>query len=630
MKKNNPRTPSKTAVTDARRLFLSNMRGRVAALFILAIALTVTSVAAISIASASSNKTVGSEQNISAAALKTQADPDRRGREEEHEAVQNEGDLKPGVGPQARTVPVLTMANAPEVAPCRDILNQDIIDLVNTSVEDPAEIFEANRRAHPHMIEMPPPTECASELWEAVRNPNRPAVVPDLINSRQYDLGSVYNMDAFAASIGTNTDPSSGVEGYQGENSISINPNNPQQIIAHSNTFFRDTTPQCQHPTGGAALTFGTMALFGSSDGGQTWKYNCAPWHTSVTGGVTSANAYFGSDPALAWDGQGNAYACYMLLSQNAAGSAGASIVVAKSTDVGQTWQQLGAPVVNRINVTTALDDKQMMAIDNTTGQTFSHPGRIYIIWDQGNVERVAYSDNGATWTTVILPSATAAIGGNLVIGADGTVYAIWTRYNVETIVFSKSTDGGATWTAPSVIATLALQSFGSNNLPPAQDQRGINGFGAIDVDRNPASASFGNLYVSFTDFPAGTTSGADLNTYVIRSTNGGTNWSTRVKVNDDNFGASQIFPWLAVDQSDGTVNVSWIDSRIDPLNRKTQAVYARSSDGGVSFEPNILVTDNGASFRNGVNYANENSTDNPTYNGNQYGDYTGIAAFNR
>jgi hypothetical protein len=535
-------------------------------------------------------------------------------------------------GQQTQSVPLVTFANAPDVPQCRGMLTQDMLDVVNGSLEDPAEIFERNRRAHPHMIMMPPPVECESQLWKAARQNGGllTPVSPYTLNLRQYSPDLLFNLAALTASVGANIDPSNGVEGYQGETAISIDPNNPQHMIAHSNTFFKDPTAQCQSPTGGAASTFGTMALFGSTDGGATWTYNCAPWHTAVTGGVASANAWFGSDPALAWDASGRAYACYMLLSENSSGGAGAAIVVARSIDNGATWQQFGNPVVNRITTTASLDDKEMFAIDNTSGQAHSFPGRLYVIWDEGNAERIAHSDDGLTWTTVSPASNTGAIGGNLVIGADGTVYAIWTRYNVETIVFSKSIDGGTTWTAPAVIATLALQSFGTNNTPPAQDKRGINGFGAIDVDRNPSSAFFGNLYVTFPDFPTGTTSGTDINTYIVRSTDGGTNWSTRVKVNDDNFGASQFFPWLAVDQSDGTVNVSWIDSRLDPLNRKTQAVYARSSDGGLSFEPNILVTDGGVNWRNNVNYADENSADNTTYNGNQYGDYTGIAAFNR
>jgi hypothetical protein len=145
-----------------------------------------------------------------------------------------------------------------------------------------------------------------------------------------------------------------------------------------------------------------------------------------------------------------------------------------------------------------------MMAIDNTSGQAFSHSGRIYVIWQAANAEKIAFSDDGTSWTTVNFPSNTGAAGGNVVVGADGAVYVIWSRYNVETIVFSKSIDGGATWTAPQVIATLALQSYGTNNKPPAQDKRGVNGFGAIDVDRNPASSFFGNLYIVRNDFRCG------------------------------------------------------------------------------------------------------------------------------
>jgi hypothetical protein len=526
---------------------------------------------------------------------------------------------------------VLALPNLPDVPQCDGILTQAIVDIATTATVDPAETYEDNRHNHPNMIMMPPPIECASRLWQSLRSITANSVVSvppgtEALSLRQYPVSSLFDLHALSASVGSNVDPASGVEGYQGETNIAVDPNNPQHLVAFSNTFFKD--PNCVSPTGGAANTFGTMALFGSTDGGTTWNYNCAPWPAAITGGVTGATFWFGSDPALAWDSAGRAYATYMLISQSASAS-GAAIVVARSSDNGATWQSLGT-VINGIASTTQGNDKEMMAIDNTTGQSFSHPGRIYVIWDAANAEKIAFSDDGAAWTTVNFPSNTGAIGGNVVVGPDGTVYVIWSRYNVENIVFSKSTDGGATWSAPAVIATLALQSFGTNNFPPAQDKRGINGFGSIDMDRNPSSAFFGNLYVSFPDFPVGTTSGVDLNTYVIRSTNSGASWSSRLKVNDDNFGATQFFPWLAVDQSDGTVNVSWYDSRLDPLNRKTQMVYARSSNGGVSFEPNILVEDGGSAWRNNANFSDENSTDNTAFNGNQYGDYSGIAALNR
>src|SRR6185437_1704291 len=193
---------------------------------------------------------------------------------------------------QSQSVPILTRQNAPDIPECREIVNQEILDLVNAAAEDPAEVFERNRRAHPHMIMMPPPLECASKLWVAVRQGNRApvsAINPELLSLRRNPVAAFFNLDALNASVGTNIDTANGVEGYQGENSISIDPNNPLHLIAFSNTFFKDSTPACQSPTGGTANTFGTMALFGSTDGGATWTYNCAPWPATLTGGVAGA-----------------------------------------------------------------------------------------------------------------------------------------------------------------------------------------------------------------------------------------------------------------------------------------------------------------------------------------------------
>jgi len=252
----------------------------------------------------------------------------------------------------------IVFADIPDIPECRGIVTQELFDRVSQAQSDPAEDFENNRRAHPHMLMMPPTVECASKLYKALRKKH-------LLNFAKVPTGTEalslrkdrteFDLRALAASIGTNVDPNGGTEGYQGENNISIDPNNPQHMIAHSNTFFRD--PNCISPTGGAANTYGTMSLFGSTDGGATWTYNCAPWPAAITGGVPSANAWFGSDPALAWDNVGRAYACYMLISEDAAGNAGASIVVARSTNNGASWTSLGT-VVNRITSTASLDDK--------------------------------------------------------------------------------------------------------------------------------------------------------------------------------------------------------------------------------------------------------------------------------
>src|SRR5438270_1488113 len=64
--------------------------------------------------------------------------------------------------PRLKPMPVLhpvllgAPSDLPDVAQCHGILSQAIVDLVNGTDEDPAETFEKNRRAHPHMIMLPP------------------------------------------------------------------------------------------------------------------------------------------------------------------------------------------------------------------------------------------------------------------------------------------------------------------------------------------------------------------------------------------------------------------------------------------------------------------------------------------
>jgi fibronectin type 3 domain-containing protein len=547
----------------------------------------------------------------------------------------------------AQSIPPVTLPQVPDVAGCRGVIDQDILDHVNAASEDPGEAFERWRREHRTMVEASPVVECSSKLWKTLRQKQ------GLFNIAGVPAGTegaglvspTPQAEAFfrtlAASIGSNVDPAGGVDKYQGEVQIAVNPNNPLQLVAGANTFYRDPSSGCQAPAG-AAKTYGTQALYGSSDSGATWIHRCAPWPSSLTGGVNGASAYFGSDPAVAWDSQGRAVAVYMLISQNKTGtSSGAAIVCYRSSDVGNSWTYLGT-IVNHIADPALFDDKEFVAVDNSPGpaSTRSHPGRIFVIWDQNNVERVAYSDNGASWNTVILPTPSVGnydIGGDIKVGPDGTVYAIWNRLyysgntqTAESTVFSKSIDGGASWSTPVVVASQSLLSFGTNNVPPAQDKRGINAFASLSLDSNPASAYYGRLYVVFTDFPSGTTSGTNTNVYLSRSSDNGASWSPRVLVNDDGGAATQFFPWMSVDPTDGSVNASWYDTRGDANNRRTQLFYARSIDGGSSFEPNLLVADSGGSWVNHVGYSNENSIENTAYNANQYGDYSGLVAYNR
>ncbi len=518
----------------------------------------------------------------------------------------------------------------------------DVVAYLKGLGVDPHVLHERKRRSRHDMIEESPYDECLHREWRTLHGIG-PSSAEDP-SAEGEETGSGGALGSMAAAIGTNLAlptllppvGSDGLPTYQGETAISVDPNDPLRIVGHANTFYKDPAAACQAPAPNASKTFGTMALYGSNDGGVTWSYNCAPWPADGTGSISSASSFFGSDPAVDWDSSGNAWAAYLLIDENGGGTAdGSGIAVAKSTDSGLTWSPVGM-IINNLSNSALFEDKELMAIDRSGG---AHDGRIYVIWDENNLERVAFSDTGATgsWTTVVLDATHTCVGADVKVGADGTVYAVWNRLGFkgntqssEATVFAKSTNGGATWSSAVTVAAHRLFSFGTNETPPAQDQRGVNAFPSLDVDRNPASAFFGRLYVTFGDFPLGTTAGNNLNVYLKRSTDGGTTWTADpgVLVNDDGGASTQFFPWLSVDPSDGTVNLAWYDTRNDAVNnKKAQVFYARSSDGGTSVEPNVLLMDGGANFVNSLSYCDENSTDDASYNPNQYGDYSGISA---
>lgn len=493
--------------------------------------------------------------------------------------------------------------------------------------QDPLKTFQTWRRAnHVTLPAMP-------DLWQAhlkwlelhpqgarrTDEAQRTAILP-----RQ---GATANSSLPGISSSGNVVPATGLSNYQGEIAAAINPGNPQQMVTAANTWLPD--PQC----GGAT----TQALYASQDGGQSWSYKCAPIPSTLS------SALFGSDPSLAWDANGNAYAAYMLLefdpNPNVPATLDTAIVLAKSSDGGSSWSPLGV-AVSHFGDYHYFDDKDMLAIDRSSGQAHSHSSRLYLIWDTNNTETVAWSDGGTTWTPMVLEDAAHAgtdIAGNLAIGPDGTVYAIWSRIagatsaalGSDSLVFAKSIDGGQNWTAPVTIEAGQLSLSLSNTLIPAQDQRGINTFGSIAAD-DSQSAYSGLIYVVYSNYPPGVSAGTEINVYLIRSTDGGNTWSLPQQVNDDaSNNASHFFPWCAVDPSNGTLSVAWYDTRNDPgYQMRTQIFYAQSTNGGASFTPNLRITQPTSGLENTTtDYSNENSLENIYYNPNQYGDYTMVSA---
>lgn len=107
--------------------------------------------------------------------------------------------------------------------------------------------------------------------------------------------------------------------------------------------------------------------------------------------------------------------------------------------------------------------------------------------------------------------------------------------------------------------------------------------------------------------------SDASTSVYVAKSTDGGMTWnSTPVPAGGDQFNQ-----WLAVDPSDGSVNVAYYATRTHGAI-PTLYTLARSPDGGATYSASTVA-----------NAPTDESCCSPSVDlGNQYGDYEEIAAY--
>ncbi|HKV10085.1 MAG TPA: proprotein convertase P-domain-containing protein [Thermoanaerobaculia bacterium] len=447
--------------------------------------------------------------------------------------------------------------------------------------------------------------------------------VEQLLSGWPVDTGEEI-VDFEKATVGTNRNTAStdspAPNGYDGEIQIAVNHRNTNQMVAAANTF---------GSAGTACNNEQTQAVFYSSNGGTTWDYTCAPSNNVFALGTCTGGTVFGSDPALYWNDNNEVFLNFMLLCGTAT-TTKYSMVVARSADGGATWTKQG--IIKNAWSTGTLEDKNFYAIDNTSTSPFY--GRHYTCWDRSNNEKFAYStNNGVAWTEVDLPTAPVGgidLGCEIAVQKNGTVHVVWESLTCsstctdERMWYTKSTNGGVSWSSPVQVHDHNLAGFSGANMPPVADQRGIAPFGAIDVD-NSGGACDGTLYATYGDYTSGGATETDI--WVTRSTNGGTTWGTPVKVNDDGLaGRTQFHPFLQVDQSNGSVVVSWHDARNDVNNRKVDYYVARSTNCGVSFEANVKASQNSTEFNNsGISYTDENTTDNPNRNPNQYGEYMGL-----
>ncbi|MGH7340249.1 MAG: hypothetical protein ACREKH_07145, partial [Candidatus Rokuibacteriota bacterium] len=201
-----------------------------------------------------------------------------------------------------------------------------------------------------------------------------------------------------------------------------------------------------------------------------------------------------------------------------------------------------------------------------------------------GKIFSARSTDMGATFAAPRPVSSTPASDGNSpipMVGPGGEVYVIWMELGFSRIWFDRSLDGGETWLDTDVpVADVAAPQFG---LPDFSNL--VLAAGAVDRSGGPYG---GRVYVAW---PDGRHGSPDI--LLSHSSDRGSTWSAPVRVNDDAAGnhADQAGPWIVVDER-GRVHVTFLDARDDPAGTRYAMQLAASTDGGVSFGPNVRVSD--------------------------------------
>jgi hypothetical protein len=278
-----------------------------------------------------------------------------------------------------------------------------------------------------------------------------------------------------------------------------------------------------------------------SFDGGETFVHGSLP--NATTNSIPPGSTYTrGSDASVAFDAKHHVWLISWLGIKSPSGPV--DVVVSRSTNGGLTW---GAPVV--VNASGDFNDKNWSVCDDTPSSP--HYGNCYTEYDDashGDLEQMSTStDGGLTWGPGMSTADGAhGIGGQPLVQPNGTVIVPYVGLDSSTFPLTisafRSTDGGATWSA----STLVSESDFHDPNPDGAS-------GGIRADITLPSAEIdrsGKVYVTWSDcrFEASCSS-SDL---VLSTSSDGVTWSPvqRIPIDPVGSGVDHFIPGLAVDRT--------------------------------------------------------------------------------
>jgi hypothetical protein len=392
----------------------------------------------------------------------------------------------------------------------------------------------------------------------------------------------------------------------ESEEAIAINPTNPKNIVIVTNVGHRE-----------ANLTAGMLEAT-SFDGGTTWTHRLIGDNDNLGDACC--------DPTLSFDEFGNLFMSYLFEAEN-------TIPIALSIDGGLNFKVIAniiAPPQGTPTKSSGDNRGLFRFVDQPT--ITAAKGEVWVVFNAGGplfatgAAVTGFDHVGSFFQGEVVPGTNNCTYGDIAIGPAGQVMQVCTLTESGQgggkIFVNLDPDGlGPAGFGDRVF--VAETHVGGFDFIPAQPDRSVDAEPGLAWDRTGGPHG-GRVYLVYTKEIQNESDNTDI--FVRFSDDSGTTWSSGVRVNDDRTVNSQFLPKIALDETSGNIATSWYDARRDLgaggagdtdgiPNDDAQVWGAFSTDGGVTFGPNMQIS-----------AGTSNSRD--SGNGIDYGDYSGLAFY--
>jgi hypothetical protein len=357
---------------------------------------------------------------------------------------------------------------------------------------------------------------------------------------------------------------------FEGEPYLAVNPINSNNVVVA----WMHITPSLK--------SIRTRATF---DGGQTWSPNNDIQHLFTN--------Y--ADATMAFDNNGILYLAFINHTSGATDTGGVYSV--KSTNGGLSWTDFSEIININSDGTHQPVDRPWIVCDRSGGV---NSGNLYVTTKTVIGTPAPYrpyfirSTDGANswgnWRYLDTTNWLSGIPTAMVVPSvskNGNFHGIYASYVTSQSPLPKylmvsSNDGGASFTRSEVIPFIP----------------GAAGNDSAKLAWQMLANPFDNYHLAlfFVQGQSG-----DLDILMTETMNGGSSWSSVVRVNDDSIGngTMQDLVWASFD-SDGDLAVCWRDRRNDPgtgYAKKTEIFGAVRWKDSTAFSQNFVISDVAAPF---------------------------------